>query len=463
MDHAVAAVRRYTEVKLERGPPGAHAGMIVDPVRRILFVSVPGANKVLRIGADSGSFARSAREEYPIYSSRLPSFEYSIWECVDQDEFATNIDQPSGLAISPDGDRLFVAEKGTGSILVYEIDSGALLTKIETGLSSIEGMEFAPRSEELYLVDSTSNTLQVLRPTTLCPVNAKVATRMSSTFLDAVSTASAALGEDFSLIRNYQCQADPQIPDAALFDQVHDDSGYASDNPDVQSMAGMDETAALLANRTDCGLTTDLNYDQLLLGGYFCHQCLPDQDKSCDRGGVCSNVQWDGYICDNEFAIVGDASDVAKTVVQSMDGTEVDPNSVMLRNGVTYRFNVRGEGRSACLVSADSVSSNISLACATNGPLLMTVGPESPQLVALEVNGARIFEIQVEAAPQEEDAFSTIGLVFVILAAVVVVVAVGGCVSYFARKRSNESQPSNSDAKSSQQGHVSEVDTGSDD
>jgi hypothetical protein len=94
MDHSVAAVRRLTDVQLTRGPPGIHAGMVVHPEMRELFISVPGANKVLAVHADSGAYARTAREEYPIFSNRLPSFEYSIWECPEQRDFATGIIHP---------------------------------------------------------------------------------------------------------------------------------------------------------------------------------------------------------------------------------------------------------------------------------------------------------------------------------------------------------------------------------
>merc|ERR1712071_341201 len=106
----------------------------------------------------------------------------------------------------------------------------------------------------------------------------------------------------FSLIRDYTCSADPIVPDFSFFDQVHNDTGYASNDTDVQGDAGMDDTAILLANRTDCGYDSELNFDALLLGGYFCHVCLPDNPTAgCGGGGICSNVQWDGYLCDNEF------------------------------------------------------------------------------------------------------------------------------------------------------------------
>lgn len=64
MDHSIAAVRRYTEVGLERGPAGVHAGIIVHPTRREVYVAVPGANKIVVVGADSGQFARTARGTY---------------------------------------------------------------------------------------------------------------------------------------------------------------------------------------------------------------------------------------------------------------------------------------------------------------------------------------------------------------------------------------------------------------
>jgi hypothetical protein len=36
-------------------------------------------------------------------------------------------------------------------------------------------------------------------------------------------------------------------------------------------MAGIGEAAALLLNRTGCEYDSEPNFDQLLLGGYFCH------------------------------------------------------------------------------------------------------------------------------------------------------------------------------------------------
>jgi hypothetical protein len=390
MDHSVAAIRRFVEVELERGPPGVHAGMIVHEARREIYIAVPGADKVIVVGADSGQFARTAREEFPIFSNRLPSFEYSIWECVDQKDFATGINMPTGLALSSDGDRLFVAERKTGKILVYEVSSGSLLYSLSTDFKTIGGLAFSPVSNILHFVDDETNTLNSIQPDAEC--SNPVKSRMNSNFSAAVTEAKESLGETFSLLHDYQCVVNPVIPNSTFFDQAHDDSGYADDNPDVQAMAGMDETAALLANRTDCERDSELNFDALLLGGFLCHECLPEQDLTCDAGGTCSNVQWRGYVCDNEFFI----SQVEGMVkFQTANGDDVDPSSVLLKNGVTYRFTVLGD-ITVC-ISRNSDGSE----CASKGPLIMAVNEMLPQDVTFTVDGSTSFSLAVEGEAQE--------------------------------------------------------------
>lgn len=403
MDHSVASVRRFPEVKLARGAPGVHAGMVVHPERRELFISVPGDNKIIAVHADSGEYSRTARQEYPIFSNALPSFEYSIFECPEQRDFATGINTPSGLALSPDGEKLFAVERDTGKIIAFEVSSGSLLFSIDTGLNSIGGMKFSPTTQVLHFVDENTNSLYAVQPTSAC--STPVASRSSLAFADMVEEATELLGNSFSLYRDYTCTVDPQIPDAIYFDQVHDD-GYASDNPDVQSdMAGMDASAALLANRTDCGPTSDLNFDALLLGGYFCHQCLPGGGAECDPGGTCTNVQWQGFTCDNNFLVMKDAV-TNLAVLTFPNKTVVPPGELVLQTGVTYRFNVKDD-MTVCLQDtpyAQSQSQSLServrnLGCATQGPLVTTVNGNSArtdQAVYLHTDDGQVLSIPVE-------------------------------------------------------------------
>ena len=269
MDHSVAAVRRFPELQFARGPAGVHAGLVVHPTRRELFVAVPSENRIVVLNADSGVYARTAREEYPIFSNRLPSFEYNIHECVEYREFVDDIQTPTGIALSPEGDVLYVAERDTGKIHAIEVETGAMLGEIQTEYKTIGGLAVSPETGILHFVDEATNTLNAVKRISECtePTPSRVSIGFAAELDLARDQVDQAAGKSgyFSIHRNYECTVDPKIPDAVYFDQVHD-TGYASDNPDVQSMAGMDATAALLANRTDCEVDSELNFDQLLLG-----------------------------------------------------------------------------------------------------------------------------------------------------------------------------------------------------
>lgn len=386
MDHAVASIRRYPEVTLRRGAGGVHAGMVVHASRRELFVASPGEGAVKAVGVDSGRFARTAREEYPIFSSRLPSFEYSIYECVDHRVFATGMDTPSGLALDPDGgSRLFVAEHATGTLHAFEVATGAKLATYRTGRRfALGGMAFAPASGVLHVVDTAAGELLALGRAEACE-----ASGVSSRGNAAFEASLAAVSGVPSLHRNYTCTADAQIPNGTLFDQVHADTGYASDDPNVQSSStGMDASAALLANRTDCGATSALNFDALLLGGYFCHTCLPrDMGASCDRGGLCTNVQWRGFTCDNDFALV--ERDGALRL-ELPDGTLVETNEVAARRGAVYRFTVRAGSHAVAVYLDEAGTARMPDApAAIQGPLLLDLGGVTRDLLYLRSDGLR--------------------------------------------------------------------------
>merc|ERR1711920_474500 len=106
------------------------------------------------------------------------------------------------------------------------------------------------------------------------------------------------------------------------------------------------------------------NLDALLLGGYFCHVCLPEQDLTCDAGGICQNVQWEGYICDNEFVLDSDTGSMSRT---NGEIVQQDSSLLQLKFGVTYRFTVVGD-RTLC--AYDGVNDSI---CANQGPLMITI------------------------------------------------------------------------------------------
>lgn len=318
MDHSYATVRRYPDVHISKGPHGLHQGMVVDGKARMLYISDSANNQIIRAHIDTGTYARTAREEYPIFSSRLPSFEYSIYECMTVEVFATGVELPSGLALSPSTSQLFVAEHNTGRIHVYNTKTGDLVNSYDTIGRGLMGLSFATLSTgetRLFGVNALSNQLLHFAPSTEC-------SEAPQPYANPLYVPHASEKEEND---EKECTVNTVIPDIQLFEQVHLDSGYADTNDAVQNDNEMDAAAALLADRTDCGYDSDLNFDALLLGGYFCHVCLPD---NCRDGGKCTNIQWRGYSCDNEFYI--SYSDEA--------GFSVTPSEIELRYGSSYRF-----------------------------------------------------------------------------------------------------------------------------
>jgi len=408
MDHSIASVRRYTEVKLFRDE-NVHAGMVVHPDKRRLFIVNPGKGSIVAVDVDTGRYSRTAREEYPIFSNRLPSFEYSIYECVDQEEvFVGGLKNPSGLALSLDGSRLFVAESG-GRILAYEVETGALLQSIDLasqGYTSIGGLTVSPETGNIYFVDMNTNQVVMVDRAgfTVCTYQSVANPGFQTAFAAAkAQVESECAGVSLSLTRDYTCQVDGTIPNGTLFEQVHTD-GYASDNPDVQSMAGMDAAAALLANRTDCEYDGDLNFDALLLGGYYCHVCLPRNDgSSCDAGGSCSNVQWEGFTCDNEFFINVDESK-GILVASSHYFDKTYDSELELVAGVTYRFTVSTGAANPVLISAmpdylpvlTIASRSIEPSDAvSNGPIILKTDSSTPEVLYLTSPGAAALKLTI--------------------------------------------------------------------
>ena len=178
----------------------------------------------------------------------------------------------------------------------------------------------------------------------------------------------------------------------------------------------MDEAAALLANRTNCEYDSDLNFDALLLGGYYCHVCLPrNHGSSCDAGGTCANVQWQGFTCDNEFHVdYEDSRNNPLLVISSLhyDKTYPENSKLELIRGVTYRFTVRTGAGPPVIISAlpefqmasmsessiKTLSAGDVSKVVTSGPILVTVDDSTPACLYLTSPCTKSITLMVEGA-----------------------------------------------------------------
>ena len=108
----------------------------------------------------------------------------------------------------------------------------------------------------------------------------------------------------------------------------------------------------------------------------------------CDTGGVCRNVQWRGYVCDNEFIVRVDPVTGDITLFESDGKDSVDLEDIELKHGVTYRFTILDDVMVSVHASPDVGAPAIpqpgnECGCARNGPLLLTIDDETPGPVYL--------------------------------------------------------------------------------
>jgi len=265
MDHALAQVRRYTDVVLTP-KPGVPSHMHLDHASRHLYISDTGANRVLVVAVDSGKYLKDARVEYPIFSSQLPSFQYSIWGCTKFYEFA-KVDTPSGIAVSTA--RVFVAEYNTGNILSFAKDSGNLIQtfsapSLSNGLTSIT---LSPDLSTIWFTH-TSNKLGYVTLQRTCPRDSDIPFTPSKQKSLSNTTA--------------QTCSRTAVRSQELPPVIDHDAGYMNMDAITDAYVGQ-----------PCD---EVNLDAILLAGYFCHRCLPN--PRCMNGGKCNNLRYTGFKCD---------------------------------------------------------------------------------------------------------------------------------------------------------------------
>ena len=158
LDHSIAAIRRYPEIELTR-VPGVPGHLMMDPTERVLYIADTGGGRILRMDPDSGHFIRTAKREFPIYSSTAETFEYSIYGCSDWEVFADGLDEPSGLHISEG--FIYVTEHGNGKITAFDRVTGEQVDQYQTDAEKLLGIEVDGEGN-IWFVDGARNEVSKL-------------------------------------------------------------------------------------------------------------------------------------------------------------------------------------------------------------------------------------------------------------------------------------------------------------
>lgn len=70
------------------------------------------------------------------------------------------------VVVTPDGQRAFVANIGSGSVTVIDLEKKKRLMNIETGAGA-EGIAISPDGKEVWVTNRSANTISVIDPTTI--------------------------------------------------------------------------------------------------------------------------------------------------------------------------------------------------------------------------------------------------------------------------------------------------------
>ena len=337
MAHEFASVRRYEGLGLER-VDGVPSQLVADAGSRTLFVADTGNDRVLAVEMDSGYYSHDAREEYQIFSSPMDSFNYSVWRGLAWSVLAA-VPTPSGLALSPDGATLYVGSRLGGSIYAVDARSGLLLQVVPTG-DPLGPTGLALSTEGVLHFVAGGASVGVVEVTGSCAVPAiDASTTCSNGVEDGDETdtdCGGAVCERCPL--EHSCEEDNDCasgfctaPGCAVPDPA----------PAPNGLGGYLESSEYLTSfnhhmhNSDMGGASYLNpyplmqddfcervgtfnmsgvgpvncsvidFDALLLGGCWCHACLPEDP--CLNGGACLNFDKQGYTCDCDgTGFVGD-------------------------------------------------------------------------------------------------------------------------------------------------------------
>jgi len=352
MDHSKASVRRYTGLELTRAP-GVPSHMALDAAARKLYISDSGADRIVVVDVDSGRYVRDAKvaapdaPAYQIYSSPEASFNYSVWDGLVYATYA-RVPMPSGIALS--ATALYVASHATGQVYGFDRATGVLAQVVAVAPpATLVGIALAPPTiaagaqvaEQLYAIDQAAAAVRVVRPAQPCAAGALASSQVVQQCANGVRNAEesdvdcggracarCAVGQsclvasdcESSVCSRGVCAASVPLVHSASFltsylssdfysnsfahHMIHGDMGGASYlNPypimaaDFCSSVGRDNvTGALNCSRVD--------YDALLLGGCWCHTCLPE--NPCINGGRCENFEGRGYTCACPAGYMGD-------------------------------------------------------------------------------------------------------------------------------------------------------------
>lgn len=325
IEHSVARVERLYGLPLSNRV----GGVVADPTRALAFVADSGSHSVFEVNYTSGTTYRSARHDYPIFSSMDERFDYVVRENVTWRIVAHLPSEPVHVAIS-DTDVYVLDAQGT----LHGVDRDTLTRR--TLIASIGEAARAVRlfGNTLYIVHEQALSIWPLLDASEClSSDATPETRMQvrgepctqhqecTTFMCTNGVCDVADESVYNSDNNLASYVKSDVYNRSFVYQ-HILTGGQESNANHHNMYPITEPAfcTTVGNATgtvDCDL---IDFDALIYANCWGHPCLPNH-LHCLAGGTV--VPGDaGYVCKCPETHEGDKCQLPRTI-RTYSSTEV--------------------------------------------------------------------------------------------------------------------------------------------
>lgn len=157
-------------------------GVVVSPDSSTAYVAEHGSNYVAAINATTYAVTQHGLTGYYVTDLALSPNGETLWVTDDQPtgyvigfstsnfqqttDTLTGTSNPFGLAVSPNGNELYVASQGDNKVYVYSTaGSGSLIKSLKVGINPAD-IAFTPNGDVAYLTNLSSSTVSVINVAT---------------------------------------------------------------------------------------------------------------------------------------------------------------------------------------------------------------------------------------------------------------------------------------------------------
>lgn len=313
MDHSSANVERLYGIPLSTKMKGVAA----DPTREVAYVADMGQDVIFEIFYKSGRPMRSARGDYPIYSSIDEKFVYSIREFTSW-KIAAHIQSPIAVCLDKEflyilgygGQKITIVDTGTSSkIREFDTEFDASGMRIHNGNLYVVGSRQYRVYDLMLIAENCNENCIVKQLNQPCQTN-----HDCQSFNCSLYTCKPYEKIQYNSSNNLEAYLSSDVYNRSFVSQHILTGGFGTYANYLNLYPIMRPNfcheVGNLSGIPDCNL---IDFDSLLLGNCWGHPCLPNH-LHCKNNGTLRYLSSMGYTCDCENQYYGDTCQLQKVI-----------------------------------------------------------------------------------------------------------------------------------------------------